>query len=376
MKNTKFYLTCSYSKNAQVKMHFNPLSMKFDHEHVNLPTIPHKKINDNPEFINILFNDKNVDNNIIKIDNILKLLKTYTNLIHLKNVEYFCNDPFLYMDEIKYFHTKINEICFNKVKGHISTNGYFINKESVNYLSENNFKITLQHDGPNQKLIKGNKGLHFNLILDLYNNKKSTNNFSIYSILNEKCFRVSKLIHFFIKKFDQDIQISKIVPSVFLSNDKLINYHNYLYQDIIKGKTFNNVIEHNFLFETFKIQVSNPVYIYNPTQFKCHKPQINTLSLDLNGNIYKCNAFYKINNQQLNHISSLNNINNICGNTPLDKWHRCGKCVVVTLCRSICPYVKDENCDTKYYTYFAYFRAFLKLAFDYNLINVEIIKDY
>lgn len=367
---------------------FDEIDQKIDY--------PHKILTNSPEVIKILLGDacnfrcaycrQKIHNRKEKINyevlnNFIHLLLKYLDLSNLKKVEFWGGEPLLYWDEIQYLKNKflsINKDCIL----HLTTNGSLINKEICNELiSGPNYMIKLSHDGPGQFLRTQDPiKLHHDEIFKLKEELLPRDLFWINTVLTWECMSPGKIVNYFKDIFNDDkIKIMKIEPAIpynehakkyTLKNDQLEIFGSRFLNDLKTYHLEDNVFEYSELLRFFLLsQVTN--IEYNFAEMKCIETQKKTLTLDYFGNIVPCQVYNKDDNL-LGHISNINSINLNIDNA--DRINRCKECPVVSLCRGVCPFIKDKetidmNCKVRYYTYSTLLKYFLYVIYGINAVD-------
>lgn len=382
------------------ELFFNPWNLKLSKNDETKQKIdyPKKILSTSPEVLKILLGDacnfrckycrQKIHNKKEKINydvlnNFIKIIKKYLDLSNLKKVEFWGGEPLLYWEEIQFLKTKFLEINKDCIL-HLTTNGSLINKDICKELiSGPNYMIKLSHDGPGQFLrsqdpIKLHKEEIFKLKEELF----PRDLFWINTVLTWNCMSPGKIVNYFKELFNDDnIKIMKIEPAIpynefsqkytLQTDEQFAEFTSLFFNDLIQYNLEKNVFEYDELYKFFlHSQVRN--IEYNFAEMKCIETQKKTLTLDYFGNIVPCQVYNKDDNL-LGHISNINNIN-IINIDHSDRINRCNECPVVSLCRGVCPFIKDKeiiemNCKVRYHTYLTLLKYFLWSVYEIQAIS-------
>lgn len=382
------------------ELFFNPWNLKLSKNDETKQKIdyPKKILSTSPEVLKILLGDacnfrckycrQKIHNKKEKINydvlnNFIKIIKKYLDLSNLKKVEFWGGEPLLYWEEIQFLKNKFLEINKDCIL-HLTTNGSLINKDICKELiSGPNYMIKLSHDGPGQFLrsqdpIKLHKEEIFKLKEELF----PRDLFWINTVLTWNCMSPGKIVNYFKELFNDDnIKIMKIEPAIpynefsqkytLQTEEQFNEFTSLFFNDLIQYNLEKNVFEYDELYKFFlHSQVRN--IEYNFAEMKCIETQKKTLTLDYFGNIVPCQVYNKDDNL-LGHISNINNIN-IINIDHSDRINRCNECPVVSLCRGVCPFIKDKeiiemNCKVRYHTYLTLLKYFLWSVYEIQAIS-------
>lgn len=382
------------------ELFFNPWNLKLSKYDETKQKIdyPRKILTNSPEVLKILLGDacnfrckycrQKIHNKKEKINyeilnNFIKTIKKYLDLSNLKKVEFWGGEPLLYWEEIQFLKTKFLEINKDCIL-HLTTNGSLINKDICKELiSGPNYMIKLSHDGPGQFLrsqdpIKLHKEEIFKLKEELF----PRDLFWINTVLTWNCMSPGKIVNYFKELFNDDnIKIMKIEPAIpynefsqkytLQTDEQFAEFTSLFFNDLIQYNLEKNVFEYDELYKFFlRSQVRN--IEYNFAEMKCIETQKKTLTLDYFGNIVPCQVYNKDDNL-LGHISNISNIN-IINIDHSDRINRCNECPVVSLCRGVCPFIKDKeiiemNCKVRYHTYLTLLKYFLWSVYEIQAIS-------
>lgn len=382
------------------ELFFNPWNLKISKYDETKQKIdyPKKILSTSPEVLKILLGDacnfrckycrQKIHNKKEKINydvlnNFIKIIKKYLDLSNLKKVEFWGGEPLLYWEEIQFLKNKFLEINKDCIL-HLTTNGSLINKDICKELiSGPNYMIKLSHDGPGQFLrsqdpIKLHKEEIFKLKEELF----PRDLFWINTVLTWNCMSPGKIVNYFKELFNDDnIKIMKIEPAIpynefsqkytLQTEEQFNEFTSLFFNDLIQYNLEKNVFEYDELYKFFlHSQVRN--IEYNFAEMKCIETQKKTLTLDYFGNIVPCQVYNK-DDRLLGHISNINNIN-IINIDHSDRINRCNECPVVSLCRGVCPFIKDKeiiemNCKVRYHTYLTLLKYFLWSVYKIQAIS-------
>lgn len=360
---------------------------------------PQQILTKSPEVIKILLGDacnfrcaycrqsthnKKEKINYETLNTFVHLLLNNLDLSNLRKVEFWGGEPLLYWDEIQFLKNKflnINKDCVL----HLTTNGSLITKDICKELiSGPNYMIKLSHDGPGQFLrTKDPIKLHREEIFKLKEELLPRDLFWINTVLTRECTSPGAIVNYFKELFDDPyIKIMKIEPVIpyndfakkyTLKSDQLNIFEDQFLNDLKTYRLEHNVFEYSELLRFFLISQVKDVE-YNFAEMKCIETQKKTLTVDYFGNIVPCQVYNK-NDNLLGHIINIDSINMNIDNS--DRINRCKECPVVSLCRGVCPFIKDKetiemNCRVRYHTYSALLKYFLYIV--YSIDAAKIVK--
>lgn len=328
-----------------------------------------------------------------------KHIDTLTELInkHKKpsdvTIQWWGGEPLLYIDDIMRIFDKLPK----GTKQQFTSNGSLMTMDIATWMLNNNTTFILSHDGPGQSA-RGtdpltDRNVH-NALLKLARNKQHRYQFMVSSILTKNNLDIYKLYKHHQQNFGDDIIMSKLelvipyhdtaemVASTTLSEN---NISDMLYEGMKKLDNeglLMNIKSMEDDIKAFYHQYTDEEFCLDLCEIKCGIASESSICVDRSMNLYPCQVYPGKEDMIIGHVDTLSytpiwtklDLPRTMWNTP---GCDCKNCMVVSLCRGICPYLDSEHittsCKNKYAVYLAVFKyIFYKLGIP--IIDMEQIE--
>lgn len=282
-------------------------------------------------------------------------------------IEFWGGEPTLYWDEIVSIVEGIN---FEPKSGYgIITNGTGLTIDKSKWLIDNNFVVSLSHDGQGQN-IRGKETLDDDGVKSAVEwlIRHHNSRFSINSVITKDNINTADRREFFRKKLGlttHHINLGGEGPvynteMVLLDKDIL---HTSIFEDVIGGEG----LDYDFYLTTIGMFFNTLIYKtpLEKISTKCGiDKEDNYEILSLDGKKLSCHNY--------DHSFKIN---------KLSESDKCEKCIVAHLCKSSCPAIDKSsdmfkrNCEIMYSTHTALLRAAISIIFGgkKQLVNYEEI---
>ena len=318
------------------------------------------------------------------------------NLKNIKTIAISGGEPLVYWKHLKSVVSFLRDNCPNLINFRMATNGDLLTDEIVQYCIKEKLRLLVSDDGGNnctrhlrsnqqtlQQYAKYNDwaslmnkdfiiryqlGSHHLDAVEMYNYFKSSipnlariaDHGTIETVVpSHKFNQTEKTIQFYASKLTDD--------QFRLVSDSRLKMLTSNYVEC--GKTAE--ILNNFI-----NQVENRRY-YAP-QFTCPQPYGNTVKLTLSAKVLDCIWVHTNNNI----ICDISQINQAIVKGRYKSWEirdECYKCPFVGMCRGICAKATNESvrhsCKLKYADKLAYFKAFMKIKFNAEVLSIAPVDD-
>lgn len=297
-----------------------------------------------------------------------------------KYIRFWGGEPLVYWKTMKILVPKVREI-FPEAYFSLSTNGYLLDKEKIDFLTHYNFSILLSDDGCPEseedfrKSFFGdpNKRKTVEYALERFKDK-----LAFQCTINPNSPNIQKKVDYFNKQFPQ-FKDYKILSLPFKFNGyNLLHRDKFVFTDEILKETavgtysgFTKSLDKMHLmtskFSIFEERIIRRENVQS-VKYYCNNPYYGLVT-DLQGNIFNCHFRYQ-------KTGTLENINEIPA-TNMKTWKYrkpCPTCPFIQLCGGGCTTQSDEehelSCINSRYPYnFGVFKAVFK-----KLFNVEVIE--
>ena len=296
--------------------------------------------------------------------NLLHYLKWINGFNERTRIQFFGGEPLLYLDKIKQLVQFIEKENLNNFALDIPTNGKLLTEEIIDYCNKHNIVLCLSWEGKNTKLDRGydviedKKDLIFKIKNLAFSSVWTKNSLpfdalsDVQNILND--YRIQTGLNYRINAnslfmcdlsgnnslniYDLNI-LTEQYKKIFRVYKEYMNNHSQEYYE-------NNrlIIEYvQYLISTIRKELQNP------TKNAWCDSIVDTLNLDLDGNIYKCplllnepigNVITDSNRVLLQNYaySELNIMNR--------RENMCKDCAAHVICRGGCKEVSNKNIES------------------------------
>ena len=313
-------------------------------------------------------------------------------------IEFWGGEPFVYWQTLKPLAARLKQ-KFNswekKPRYSVITNGSVLDDEKIDWIVDNLDAVAVSHDGPGQ-YVRGP---------DPFDDPKMAKNLKeLYSRMGKGRMSFNAMLHasnmsrkdiydWFVEKLgDEDVALGeggivdaydeggielslrtkkqqfeyrrKCVEDIIHSEDKSIGFHSQI-------KAIDNF--------TVKVLSHKDNHISTVTQ-KCGMDDVNTISIDLKGNVLTCQnvSSVAINSNNEPHlggnISDMDNVK-ITSSTHWKNRNNCSDCPVLHICRGSCMFAQNEyfemSCNNAYSDSIAKFALSLKKITGYLPIYID-----
>lgn len=286
-------------------------------------------------------------------------------------IEFWGGEPLVYIKTIKPLAEQLREKFPNSKFGMV-TNGSLLTPELNDWLDNMGFGVGVSHDGPGQPL-RGPDPLEDPVaregIVDLVKKLAPKNRISFNTMINRENLDRGAIQNYFRKFFDsigmKDFTIGEggmIDPydegglkHSLQNRAEHLGYRRLTLNQTRKYKNIGFSIVNSRVKEyIFSISVGRPSYSLGQ---KCGMDDIETISVDLRGNVITCQNVSAIatapNGKQhmLGHVSQLDKVK-LNTSTHWSKRKECVDCPVLQTCKGACMYLQgnlwDKACDNAY----------------------------
>lgn len=274
-----------------------------------------------------------------------------------KNLGFWGGETLLYMDDIKYITSRLNQ----KTDISILTNGLLLGKH-IDWLMENDIMIKVSHDGLSQKKNRGKCSITNDP--ETFKKLENYDKFVILSVLSGDTLDSDKQLKYY---------------------EGLLGFNNFQYGGSGLPYSVGDLNKYGFNVETlneivyrdFKYGRGNRYFPYYSKIRNFKKTILNQCHID--DITTKCGIddedTYRILSLQGRKLVCHEHVNDYTYNVlnDSDKMDVCGKCPVVHLCKGNCPIMSktDKNFIEECPYRVEYFKAIMRLTFE-DLFNNEI----
>ena len=307
-------------------------------------------------------------------------------------IQWWGGEPLLYITDIM----KIFDRLPKGTKQQFTSNGSLMTMDIATWMLEHDTTFILSHDGPGQHM-RGKDPLEdreiYNALLKLARNKKHRCQFMVSSILTGDNLDIYKLYKYHQKNFGDDIIMTKlelVIPyhdtAEIIASNTLSEYNisDALYEGMKKLDDEGLLMHIRSMEEdikTFYHQYTDEEFCLDLTEIKCGAASESSICIDRNMAIYPCQVYPGKKDKIIGHIDIYNTPVWTDLDLPRTMWNTpgcdCKNCMVVSLCRGICPYLDSEHittsCKNKNAVYLAVFKyIFYKLGIP--IVDMEQIE--
>lgn len=306
-----------------------------------------------------------------------------------ESIEFWGGEPLVYIKTIKPLAEQLRK-KFPKAKFGMVTNGSLLNPELNEWLDKMGFGIGFSHDGPGQPL-RGPDPLEDPIqregIVDLFKRLSPQNRISINTMITRENMDRAAIQAYFSKFFNsigiKDFHIGEggfIDPydeggltHSLKERDEHLGFRRLTFNQIRKNKNMRFSIVPGRLNEyVSSIRERRPASSLGQ---KCGMDEIDTLAVDLKGNVITCQNVSAVatspNGKQhmLGHVSQMERVK-LNTSTHWSARKECVDCPVLQTCKGACMYLKgdlwDAACNNAYTDHIPFFAAaFEKLTGGY-----------
>lgn len=301
-------------------------------------------------------------------------------------IQFWGGEPLLYMEDIIHITEKLPP----NTRYHFISNGSLIDKEICDWLLKTNSQFTFSYDGPGQ-IRRGRNPLDDatvrECLLKLAHNKRDREAFMVSSVLTDKNMDIYELYNHHAAIFGDDVVMSKMELAIPYNDHAGAVANNTLKDHDLIEKLFEGLVKldkedkvthirgFEIAFKTFYGQHENPDFCIDFCEPKCGTANEKSVCFGWDKQIVPCQVFGGTDTiiGQLKDYPILSEpylpmtMRNIPGCD-------CKNCLVVSLCRGLCPWLDQRfvttNCKNKYIFYHAIMKyIFYKLG--YSITSME-----
>lgn len=308
------------------------------------------------------------------------------DLSSLKKIELWGGEPFIYWSYIK---KVVDRLASPGLDWMIVNNGSLLNEDHIKFFHsfpDNNFRLPISHDGPNQISLRGEDPIH--RLVPIFKMVENTNiTMSFSTVMTNQNWDLMKINNYFKYYFiGNDLKPQGFSVTLGTAYDENVKF---VIQGVNIQKHYESMIEFLTLaFEEWKTRdgkvLANNLFVerntpksvlgyldyikspYKDSYSKCGMDIEEVMTIDLLGNIKLCQ-----NTGDDYILGQLNNIDNATLEGTNHDFHidRCSKCEVQALCQSNCPLITDKtlfdmNCKINKAHYKAIQEISLKILFN------------
>jgi len=257
------------------------------------------------------------------------------------------------------------------------TNGSLLTTEKCNWLYDNNYFVSISHDGPAQH-VRGpdpfEDPILKQVVLDFYYRMKVDGRISFSSVLTSTQFSRKAIYDWWVNfTGDSDVSLSEgmFIDSYDdggLTNSISSKAMHFEYRKTSYSEYTNTNGKLGFYLITRSIRdFAHSVLSHTDAKFvgqKCGMDSENTLAVDLKGNVITCQNVSSVETAMNGtpHLGgSISDIENVAI-TSATHWRNrpdCASCPVVHLCKGACMFLEDKHwqasCNNSYSTNIAFF---------------------
>lgn len=288
---------------------------------------------------------------------------------HVGNIHFLGGEPLLRFDYIKHI-VKL----FPSVNYSIVTNGRHLTADITEFLLENEFYVTLSHDGGLHHLSRGSEDILKSYKKRYIQELASNGELQIASVLYGNMDSLYDRYMYF-RSMDipfKYIDVTSVIPFTEHLNDLIVgkdDYHQHLIDtisDIYKIDTECSDHlggDHEILHLMYRLMHDDTTR-YSVTKTRCSIFNPNVKTFRPNGTEQYCyNSIHELSDELTDKLLISDNFN------------KCSSCPVCLLCTSGCRLVKPEQhkyiCDRAFHRYIAYFQFFVRGMFNFNIQTIE-----
>jgi uncharacterized protein len=289
--------------------------------------------------------------------------------------EFWGGEPLVYWKTLKPLAEAL-KVKYPNAQGGIITNGSLLDKEKNAWLDENNFIVSISHDGPGQH-VRGPDPLQDpqskEAIIDLFKTLSVKRRISFNSMINSKNMSRAMIEKFFVDFVSNEIgeeylQFLSIGEGTFVDaydeggvanslkdGDEDIYYRTGALNELRSGQVSRfsvvNMKVDNFIKSIFK-----GTRIESLPQ-KCGMDQTEDIALDLNGNVLTCQNVSAVStnpsgvSHKIGHVSDLSSVK-LDTATHWSDREECPNCPVIHICKGACMFLTgplwEASCNNAY----------------------------
>lgn len=371
-----------------LNIYFDNLHFKFYKDKKGIHTLPHSyeilntKFEKNPLQISIPLGyscpnkcvycaQRKIKNSEVNIDKLLSLIKYLSSEYStIKKIHFIGGEPLIEWETIKYIVCNFD----NKFKYSIITNGLQLDLNKALFLVNNNFKITLSHDGESHSLQRGNDP--FNRKFEssqVFKYLSEYTDFGIESILCGDVHTTRERWDYF-NKLPLNISNIHITPVTPYKKEHISlvpgihdwnKYFNQLIDDIYQIPSIYNTDKGDEdLLSTMLNLLINKNTVYDTKITRCPIFNDEFFTVNPSGRLqycYNCDKQISFKQTEIYMRSK--------------RLSKCVSCPVVLLCTSSCRLLDDTcfkvACNKTFYHHLAYFIYFVHQVFGYYITHME-----
>lgn len=318
---------------------------------------------------------------------VVDTIKRLTDVEKDLKIQFWGGEPLLYMDDM----IRIAEQLPKHIRYHLISNGSLMDKEIAEWVLSVNSQYTLSHDGTGQAM-RGKDPLDDETarkyLLHLAHSKRDKKSFVVSSVLTEMNLDIYELYKYLENVFGVGLIMSKMELAIpynehagsvarnTLAHENLINT---LFEGLVKLNKENlvdRIIGFEIALKVFFGLHYNPHYCIDLHEPKCGLANEMSICFDWNGTVVPCQVFGGT-DTIIGHVDRYPVLDK--PELPMTMWSKpeCKDCVVVSLCRGVCPYLEEQyvatNCTNKFIFYYAIFK-YVMFNSGYDILGTEVIE--
>jgi uncharacterized protein len=326
-----------------------------------------------------------------QIDSLVSRIRT-----HLKgepeNIQLWGGEPLVYIKTLRPLVAKLKGLYPN-ARLSIITNGSLLNFETNDWLMENEIRVSISHDGPGHR-VRGpdpfDNEEQTAAILDLYKRKKaSEEQVTVGAMIHAENGDRAAIARWLSEKFeDPDIIIGEgAVIEVYDQGGKGVSPQAHQDHLNLRTTSLRNIqarADRAFMMSRVRMGEWLGTMQYgrmlDGLGMKCGMDQLDTLTIDLLGNVLTCQNVSKASTAPNGEAHSGGNIDKIEAveiKTSVHFMNRahCHGCPVVQVCKGGCMYLTGDlfysSCNNTFTDHIPYFAAAVEALTGYLPVYVE-----